>query len=553
MLRPMPIEPIPPETARIARAAFPKGNRYLRVADELETLFTDDAFLTLFPGHGQPALPPWRLALATILQFAEGLSDRQAAHAVRSRIDWKYVLRLELTDPGFDASVLSEFRGRLIAGAAESLLFDMLLTWCRSRQLVKARGRQRTDSTHILAAVRALNRIEVVGETMRHTLNTLAIVAPEWLRAVSHPDWQDRYTRRAEDDRLPTTQAARAALTLTIGNDGWQLLSAVDHPDTPPWLHEVPAVAMLRRVWLQNYWWDGTQLQWREADSIPPAARFISSPYDSEAHYARKHTTQWVGYKVHITETCEDDLPHLITHIDTTPGPTADGATTPKIHAALEQQDLLPGTHIVDTGFLDADLLAQSWDNYGVDLLGPTRLDYHWQARAGAGFDAQHFQIDWDQQQATCPAGKTSISWTPAIDNRKNAVIKVKFSTKECRRCDHVTQCIRSQKRYARRTLTIRPQPQYQALQTARQREATEAFQAEYARRAGIEGTISRETRSMRLRRTRYIGLRRVHLGHILAAVGLNVLRLGEWFLETARAKTRITPFARLMAHAPAA
>ena len=183
-----------------------------------------------------------------------------------------------------------------------------------------------------------------------------------------------------------------------------------------------------------------------------------------------------------------------------------------------------------------------------MDLLGPTRLDYHWQARAGAGFDAQHFQIDWDRQRATCPASKTSISWTPAIDSRENPVIKVKFSTKDCRRCDHVTQCIRSKKLYPRRTLTIRPQPQYQALQTARQREATEAFQTEYAHRAGIEGTISRETRSMRLRRTRYIGLRRVHLGHILAAGGLNVLRLGEWLLEMARAKTRMTPFARLMA-----
>jgi transposase len=553
MLRPMPIEPVPPETARIARAAFPKGHRYLRLADELEMLFTDDAFQALFPRHGQPAWPPWRLAFVTLLQFAEGLSDRQAADAVRSRIDWKYMLRLELTDPGFDASVLSEFRGRLIAGAAEYLLFETLLTWCRNRQLVKARGRQRTDSTHILAAVRALNRIEVVGETLRHALNTLAIVAPTWLCAISHPDWRDRYTRRAEDDRLPTTQAARTALTLTIGHDGWQLLSAVDHADAPPWLREVPAVAILRRVWMQNYLWDGTQLHWREADNIPPAAQFISSPYDAEAHYARKYTTQWVGYKVHITETCEDDLPHLLTNVETTSGPVADGAATPKIHAALQQRGLLPATHIVDTGFLDAQLLVESQAHYGVDLLGPTRLDYHWQARQGAGFDAQHFQIDWDHQHATCPAGKTSTGWTPAVDNRGNPVMKVKFSTKDCRRCDQLTQCIRSQKRYPRRTLTIRPQPYYQALHAARQREATEGFQAEYARRAGIEGTISRGVRAARLRRTRYIGLTRVRLGHILTAVGLNVLRLGEWFLETSRAKTRITPFARLMADSAAA
>ena len=143
-------------------------------------MFTDDAFRALFPTHGQPAWPPWRLTLATIFPCAEGLSDRQAAHAVRSRIDWQYVLRLERTDPGFDASVLSEFRTRLIAGAAAYLLFDTWLTWCRDRPLVTAGGRQRTDATHLLAAVRALNRIEVVGETLRYALNSLAVVAPEW-------------------------------------------------------------------------------------------------------------------------------------------------------------------------------------------------------------------------------------------------------------------------------------------------------------------------------------------------------------------------------------
>jgi transposase len=198
--------------------------------------------------------------------------------------------------------------------------------------------------------------------------------------------------------------------TLVIEHDGWRLLSAVDHADTPPWLREIPAVVILRRVWIQNYLWDSMQLQWREADNIPPAAQFTSSPYDPETHYARKHTTQWVGYKVHLTESCEDDLPHLITHVETTSGPAADGAATPKIHEALQQRGLLPRTHIVDARFLDAELLVESQAHYGVDLLGPRRLDYHWQARAAAGFDAQHFRIDWDQQHATCPAGKTSIS-----------------------------------------------------------------------------------------------------------------------------------------------
>jgi transposase len=233
MLRPMPIEPIPTETARVARAAFPKGNRYLGVADELDTLFTDDAFRALFPMYGQPAQLHWRLPLLTILQLAEGLSDRQAAHAVRSHMDLRDVLHLELTNIGFDELALSEFRTRLIAGAAEYLLFDTLLTWCRDCQLVKAGGQQRTDSTHSLAAVRALNRIEVVGETLRHALNSLSIVAPEWLRTLSLPDWKGRYVRRAEDDRLATTPAAHAALALTIGNGSWTWLSAIDHPHAP--------------------------------------------------------------------------------------------------------------------------------------------------------------------------------------------------------------------------------------------------------------------------------------------------------------------------------
>ena len=552
MLRPDTISPIPEETARIAHAAFPKGHPYLRLADEFGTLFTDDLFVALFPAHGQPACAPWRLALATVLQFAEGLSDRRAADAVRSRIDWKYVLRLELTDPGFDASVLSEFRTRLLDGQAEQLLLDTLLTWCRERQLVKARGRQRTDGTgrplgRMLAAVRALNRIEVVGETMRHALNSLAVVAPSWLERHANPEWVAQYARRAEGDRLPTGQAARDALALTIGGDGYALLIALYSAPAPVWLREVPAVDTLRRVWIQQYHLVEGTVQWRAAEEIPPATTFISSPYDLDAHYAKKRTTQWVGDKVHITETCEDDLPHLVTQVETMTGPIADGDATPVIHDNLARRDLLPQTHLVDTGYLDAELLVSSRHDYAVDLFGPTRPNMHWQARAGEGFDIQHFRVDWERQQATCPEGRTSVSWTPAVDNRHTNVIKIKFSTKDCRSCLSRTRCVRSENPHPRRTITVRPQAPYEALQAARQREGTATFSATYAKRAGIEGTISREIRTCRLRRTRYIGLARTRLGHLLTAAALNFLRLGEWFTGSSRAKTRRSPFATLM------
>ena len=548
MLRPQPIGPVPDETARIAHAAFPKGHPYLRLADELGSLFTDETFAALFPTHGQPAFAPWRLALVTILQFAEGLADRPAADAVRSRIDWKYVLRLELADPGFDASVLSEFRTRLIEGSAESLLLDTVLGWCREQKLLTARGRQRTDSTHVLAAVRALNRLEVVGETMRHALNSLAVVAPDWLRGHAPPDWVARYDRRAEDDRLPAANAARETLALTIGADGYALLRAIYAVSTPTWLREVPAVQTLRQVWVQQYQLVEGSVQWRVADNIPPATIFISSPYDRDAHYAKKRTTQWVGYKVHVTETCADDLPQLITDVETTPGPTADGEMTPVIHAALAERALLPATHLVDTGFLDAALLVSSRADYQVELVGPTRSDYHWQAREGTGFAVAHFQVDWEQQHATCPAGHTSISWTPAVDKRTNQVIKIKFSSRDCRPCPHRSLCTRSQVKRPRRTITVRADAEFHALQAARQREGTKAFAAAYAKRAGIEGTLSRGIRTCRLRQIRYIGLAKTRLGHLLTAVALNFLRLGEWFADIPRAKTRRSPFVTLMA-----
>jgi transposase len=179
------VDPIPAQTAQIARAAFRRGNPVMRMRDEIGTLFTDESFAPLFPARGRPVVSPWRLALVCVLQYVEGLSDRQAAEAVRARIDWKYSLSLALDDPGFDASVLCEFRTRLVCGGLEQRLLDLMLEHFRAHRLLKARGKQRTDSTHVLAAIRAVNRLECVGETMRAALNSLAVAAPDWLRTQS--------------------------------------------------------------------------------------------------------------------------------------------------------------------------------------------------------------------------------------------------------------------------------------------------------------------------------------------------------------------------------
>ena len=227
-LRPQDPPTVPEETRRVARAAFPKGTLCLRIADALGPVYQDSQFAALFPRRGQPAEAPGRLALAVVLQFVENLSDREAADAVRGRIDWKYALGLALTDPGFDHTVLSEFRTRLVEGNAELVLLDTLLQRLQEQGLVKARGRQRTDSTHVLAAVRVLNRLERVGETLRAALNELATVAPEWLQAVVPATWYERYGRRVENYRLPKTEAARLTLAAEIGADGQHLLGAID-------------------------------------------------------------------------------------------------------------------------------------------------------------------------------------------------------------------------------------------------------------------------------------------------------------------------------------
>jgi len=553
MLSPRPLPPIPADTARIARAAFPKGHAYLRAADELGEVFTDDTFAALFRRRGQPALAPWRLALATILQFAEGLSDRQAADAVRARLDWKYVLRLEPGDAGFDASVLCEFRGRLIAGDAEWLLCEALLAWCQARQLLKARGQQRTDSTHILAAVRALNRLEVVGETLRHALDSLAVAAPDWLRPLCRPEWQERYGRRIEDADLPKGQAAREAFAVQVGGDGHALLAALYAPDAPTWLRAIPAVETLRRVWVQQFQRTEGAIRWRTADDIPPAAVFIGSPYDADAHYARKSTTSWVGYKVHLTAACDDDAPQLITHVETTSAPVVDAAATPAIHRALQGRDLLPAIQLVDSGYLDAPNIVAGREEYGVELRGPARPDYQWQARAQNGFALDDFHLDWDRERATCPIGRTSISWRQRPDPAGRDLIWVKFSSKDCGPCSSRPACCRAQGRSPRRTLCLRPRIQFEAPRAARRRETTDGTGATYALRAGIEGTRARGIRRCRLRRTRYRGQPKVHLGHILTATGLNFLRLGEWYSGTPRRKPQRSPFARLLAEPVAA
>ncbi|MDP9371134.1 MAG: IS1182 family transposase [Chloroflexota bacterium] len=545
-LRPTDPEPIPAETARVARAAFPKGTAVMHLRDELGPVYEDQTFADLFSRRGKPAEAPWRLALVTVLQFAENLTDRQAADAVRSRIDWKYALGLALTDDGFDYSVLSKFRARLLAGEAEQQLLDVLVARCQEQGLVKAGGRARTDSTHVLAAVRTLNRLECVGETLRATLNDLAVVAPDWLRARVGADWFDRYGARFEAYRLPKGEAERQALAEAIGRDGFVLLTAIFAEAAPAWLREVPIVEVLRRTWVYQYWLDDGVVRWRKGGELAPAGVRLDSPDDPEAHFGNKRTTTWTGYKVHLTETCDPEQLHLITHVDTTLAAVSDVARTADIHDALAGKALLPREHLVDAGYVDGPLLVSSRSEHGIALVGPVRPNVSWQAKAEGAYDIAAFTVEWAAQRVICPQGRVSTAWVPHEDQWGNQVISAKFAREDCLRCGHRACCTRSAT--APRHLTFRPEAEHEALQRVRQEPTTADWQARYDGRAGIEGTLSQGIRAFGLRRCRYLGLAKTRLQHLATGAALNVARIAAWAEGRPHAPTRVSRFAALAA-----
>jgi transposase len=254
-LRPQSLPPVPEATAAAVQAAFPKGNLYVALRAEFGPLYDDQLFADLYPPQGRPVeVAPWRLALVMVMQYIEGLTDRQAADAVRRCMDWKYALSLELTDPGFDFTLLHDFRQRLLAYEAAQRLLDTFLSACKVRGWLKARGTQRTDSTHVLAVIRNLHRLECVLEAMHHALNQLSEADRGWVRQHVPLAWYDRYGLRADRGRLPKEASKRDALALQIGADGDQLLDEVGKDGSPLALRNLPALEVLGRIWLQHYY-----------------------------------------------------------------------------------------------------------------------------------------------------------------------------------------------------------------------------------------------------------------------------------------------------------
>jgi len=442
--------------------------------------------------------------------------------------------------------VLCEFRQRLLDHDAAQRLLDALLQQFAVRGWLKSRGKQRTDSTHILAATRRLNQLELVHETLRHTLNELALEAAAWLKQRVNAEWFDTYSKRTSNYLLPKKDTERKVWAERVGQDGLYLLREIYHQSHSPELAQLPAVKRLRQVWIQHFYEDEGRVCLREKQDQPPAARLMTSPYDPEARCRTKRDMTWIGYKVHLTETCDVETPSLMTNVETCPATESDHDVTGIVHDHLVEKGYVPAEHFVDQGSMSVDHLVRTQADVGIDLMGAVPDDNSWQARQG-GHDSRQFVIDWENERAVCPQGHTSCSWSLAQTRSQRPVVKIKFRQRECAACPALALC--TDNREKRRTLTIlAPQAHYEAQQIARQRQQTTEFKDACHVRAGVEGTMSQAAHVLGARRSRDRGMAKTHLQHLGVAAAIHLLRVVNWLNELPRAKTPPSRFARLAA-----
>ncbi|WP_435613357.1 IS1182 family transposase [Streptomyces sp. bgisy159] len=505
-------------TAQVARASNPNGTTAMWVRDRLDGLWRDEDFAAWYSRNGRPGLSPAQLATVSVLQFLLNLSDRQAAEAVRCRIDVKYALALELDDPGFHHSVLSDFRDRLAENGRADALFDLALARLKDAGLVKARGRQRTDSTCLLASVRELTRLELVLEAVRAALEETARTNPQLLDGLVDEDWALRYGRQVRLVSQPSRPATRLK---QAGADAFRLLDHARGAGTTPG----PAVEALRQITMQNFLVDahGRPCPRAEKDGLPPARLRIESPYGLQARWVRRGHRRWTGYLAHVTETCDDRGVNVITDVATTV-PTADSTALPGIRTRLERRHLLPAQHLVDGGYTSVALMDTAARTHRIEVIGPVAPDNSWQSKAGTGFTREDFAVDFDRRQVTCPGGKTSGNWTEPPSQAPYTLVA--FDARHCSPCPHRSGCTRSTDPRKGRTVHFLPRRLHDLQAQNRADQQDPQWRRLYASRSGVEGTANVLANAHQMRRCRYRGTAKAHIQHVLTAISVNIARL---------------------------
>ncbi|MFF1570998.1 transposase [Streptomyces sp. NPDC058293] len=433
----------------------------------------------------------------------------------------------ELDDPGFHHSVLADFRDRLAEGDRADRLLDLALTRLKEAGLVRERTTQRTDSTHDLAAVRDLTRLELITEAVRAALEEIASSAVHLLDGLVDEDWGRRYGRPVRLGKNPTRPKTRILVT---GDDAVRLLEhlyrhGADHAFGP-------RVQALRQIMVQNYYRDTAgRLLWRTDDDgePPPSSQRIVSPYDTSARYARHgHIISWKGFCAHLTETCAPDGPNVITDVATTAATTHDCQVLPGIHTRPARRGLLPAEqHLVDAGYTSLPHLEQAAREHEVTVSGPLRGNPTRQHRRGEGYGRDDFHIDFDRRQVTCPQGQVSRGWHgpyPTSSPTAAPLIVARFTKGQCQPCPARTQCTTS--RESARNVGFPPRELRDLQLRVRTEQQTSEWKTRYAVRSGVEGTVNEFAHGHGMRRCRYRGQDKAHLQHVLTAIAVNIERL---------------------------
>ncbi|MCJ7550512.1 MAG: transposase [Anaerolineae bacterium] len=502
-LKPQAPRAMPEDLARLGAHLLASGSPYRLVGDELYAKYKDEDYADLYPAEGQPGLSPVDLAFVTAFQFLEDLPDRAAAEAVRLRLDWKYALHLPLEYAGFNFSVLSEYRARLLAHGAEARVFETLLADLVTLGLLKRRGRQRTDSLAVQTRVRALTRLELVVETLRVAVRALVAADAEWARCVL--------------ERL--SERERAELQQETGGEGQWLLVRLAASDTPAALRALAEVQGLARVWAQQYEVREQTVVWQEPGPYDGTTR-IQSPHDPDARYSRKRDQEWIGNKLQVTESDDADLPHLITDIALTSSVQSDPAALGEIQARQQQRDVLPTQRLADAGYISGPTLTAS-AAVGEDLVGPAAAHHAPQTRLPAGLTQAQFTVDLTLRQVQGPAGATTDKGSSHADGR----LQVIFAADTCAACPLRPRCCTGS---GGRSIMIGPH--HAALQAARIRQHTADFQQLYrGHRGGVEGCLSALVRGQGVRVNRYIGDAKNNLRALFVGVGVNLRRAARW------------------------
>jgi transposase len=507
---------MPEETRRIGESLLEENDPYRLIGEQLFEQWNEEEFADLYSREGKPGLSPVILAFVSVFQFMERLADRQAAQAVRMRLDWKYALHLPLDYRGFDFSVLSEFRDRLLEGQAEGRVFEKLVEQIRKLGLIKEHGKQRTDSIAILTKVRRLCRVETVVETLRLALVAIVNADREWSEEIIPPSWEEKYGERFMRQRY--SEKEWKEYEEHIGEEGQWLIQRLEKGGAPAELQNLPEVQVLKTVWTQQFRAEAGKMAYTDLKKYDGRTQ-IQSPHDPEARWSRKRHFEWIGDKVQVTETEDAGYPHIITDVVATSSNQTDHEELPAIQMRLEQRQCKPAEQYVDAGYMSGPALNNSQIN-GIELIGPLANFITPQDMLPDGITQSYFQIDAKNNIVICPKGQVATNPVPV-----NNSLSFRFPLKTCAACELRPRCCTGK---AGRTIGI--SAYYELTEAARARQKTEAFKKDYAQhRSGVEGTLSALVRGNGMRVGRYIGNKKRNLQAIFTGCAANLKRTAHW------------------------